>query len=365
MRTHLVLTSVFALIATVPVAASAQSPAPSSAAPSSPVGFVWSTTGGPDGLSFPNDMALDPQGRLWVADTSNGRFAIFEPDGTFVETWGTKGEGDGEFNLQRANGDGYGGIAFAPDGSFYVLDVGNRRVQRFSPEREFLGSWGGFGTEPGQYMDPIAIEVTDDGTVYVLDDARDVVERYDAEGNVLGSIDAHPNGAGGPNTANLMTVDAAGNIYVDSCCSEGNFVERFGPDGELIWTVDSVDGRPFADQPMGVAVDVEGRVFVSVPPEVIDLRRRWSPPGSMGQRGHGRRPVHPPVRSASGRRRCHLRRGPCGPTRAEVRAPSAIRAFLTRAAARSSLAVVRRDGGPRPPIGNPLAAPPSRSRCRT
>lgn len=285
MRAHLVLTSVFALIATVPVAASAQSPAPSSAAPSSPVRFVWSTTGGPDGFSFPNDMALDPQGRLWVADTSNGRFAIFEPDGTFVETWGTKGEGDGEFNLQRSNGDGYGGIAFAPDGSFYVLDVGNRRVERFSPEREFLGSWGGFGTEPGQYMDPLSIEVTDDGTVYVLDDVRDVVERYDLEGNVLGSIDAHPNGPGGPNTANLMTVDAAGNVYVNSCCTEGNFVQKLGPDGELIWTVDSVEGQPFADQPQGVAVDAEGRVFVSVAPEVLvfdadgALLGRW---GSVG-----------------------------------------------------------------------------------
>jgi sugar lactone lactonase YvrE len=225
MRAHLVLISVFALIAAIPVAASAQSPAPSSADPASPVRFLWSTTGGPDGLSFPNDMALDPQGRLWVADTHNGRFAIFEPDGTFLETWGSKGEGDGQFNLQRANGDGYGGIAFAPDGSFYVLDAGNRRVQRFSPEREFLGSWGGFGQEPGQYMDPVAIEVADDGTVYVLDDTRDVVERYDPQGNPLGSIDAHPDSAGGPNTANLMTVDDAGNVYVNSCCSEGDFVQ--------------------------------------------------------------------------------------------------------------------------------------------
>jgi sugar lactone lactonase YvrE len=287
MRAHLVLTSVFALIATVPVAASAQSPAPSGAAPSSPVRIVWSTTGGPDGFSFPNDMALDPEGRLWVADTSNGRFVILEPDGTFVETWGTKGEGDGEFNFQRARGgDGYGGIAFAPDGSFYVLDVGNRRVQRFSLEREFLRSWGGFGSEPGQYMDPVGIEVTSDGTVYVLDDVRDVVERYDPDGNEIGSIDAHPNGPGGFNTANLMTVDTSGNVYVNSCCAEGNFVQKLGPDGDLIWTVDSVDGQPFADQPSGVAVDAEGRVFVSVPPEVLVfdssgvLLGRWGSPGT-------------------------------------------------------------------------------------
>jgi DNA-binding beta-propeller fold protein YncE len=232
-------------------------------------------------------MALDPQGRLWVADTHNGRFAIFEPDGTFVETWGSKGEGDGEFNLQRANGDGYGGIAFAPDGSFYVLDVGNRRVQHFSPEREFLGSWGGFGSEPGQYVDPLDIAVADDGTVYVLDDVRDIVERYDPEGNVLGSIDAHPDGAGGANTANLMTVDAAGNIYVNSCCAEGNFVEKLGPDGELIWLIDSAgDGHPFADnQPSGVAVDADGRVFVSLAPEVLVFDADGALLGEWGSAG--------------------------------------------------------------------------------
>jgi sugar lactone lactonase YvrE len=288
MRAHLVLTSAFSLIATLPVATSAQSPAVSSTAPPSPVGFVWSTTGGPDGLSFPNDMALDPQGRLWVADTHNGRFAIFMPDGTFVETWGVKGEGDGEFNLQRANGDGYGGIAFAPDGSFYVLDVGNRRVQRFSPEREFIGSWGGFGTEPGQYIDPLAIEVTDDGTVYVLDDVRDVVERYDPEGSPLGTIDAHPNGPGGPNTANLMTVDAAGNVYVNSCCSEGNFVEKLEPDGDLAWIVDSTgDDLAFADQPAGIAVDADGRVFVSVRPEILVFDAAGAPLGEWGSEGTG------------------------------------------------------------------------------
>jgi outer membrane protein assembly factor BamB len=261
-------------------------PASSPVAEGPPARFVWSTSGGSDGFSFPNDMALDPQGRLWVADTGNDRFVIFEPSGTFVGTWGSSGAGEGQFKLRRPNGDGYGGIAFAPDGSFYVLDVGNRRVQRFSPERQYVGSWGSFGPEPGQYMDPIAIEVADDGTVYVLDDARDVVERYDAEGNVLGSIDAHPDGPGGANTANLMTIDAAGNVYVDSCCSAGNLVEKLAPNGGLVWTVDTVDGHPFADQPSGVAVDAQGRVFVSIASEVMifdsdgALLGRWGDAGT-------------------------------------------------------------------------------------
>src|SRR5262245_26647362 len=109
----------------VSATASAQSPGSTSPAALS-IADAWTATGGPDGMAFPNDMAIDPDGRLWVADTGNDRFTILEPDGTFVETWGSRGSGDGEFRLERANGDGYGAIEFAPDGSFYVLDVGNR-----------------------------------------------------------------------------------------------------------------------------------------------------------------------------------------------------------------------------------------------
>ena len=108
---------------------------------------IWQSTGGPDGLDFPAAMALDPQGQLWVADTGNHRFAIFTPDGEFVETWGSPGEGNGEFNLQDSRGDAFGAVAFAPDGSFYVLDVGNYRVQRFAADRTFVTSWGGFGQD--------------------------------------------------------------------------------------------------------------------------------------------------------------------------------------------------------------------------
>src|SRR3954454_6166095 len=133
--------------------------APSTPPGPSPVEFLWASTGGPGGRDFPADMALDPQGHLWVADTGNSRFAILEPDGTFVEYWEHRGTGVGEFNLQRSNGDGFGAIAFAPDGSFYVLDVGNHRVEHFAKDRSFIKAWGGFGTTPGTYTDPIGLAV--------------------------------------------------------------------------------------------------------------------------------------------------------------------------------------------------------------
>jgi tripartite motif-containing protein 71 len=142
-------------------------------------------------MVFPSGMALDPTGRLWVADTGNSRFAIFDPDGTVIEYWEHRGSGEGEFLLERSNGDGFGGIAFAPDGSFYVLDVGNHRVEHFDRERKFLKAWGGFGSEPGKFIDPVGLVVNSKGVVYVIDDNRNVVERYDPDGTVLGQINPY------------------------------------------------------------------------------------------------------------------------------------------------------------------------------
>jgi sugar lactone lactonase YvrE len=239
-------------------------PAASPPVASSPVTLLWSATGGADGMSFPNDMAIAPDGRLWVADTGNDRFDIFEPDGTFVESWGSSGAADGQFALRRANGDGHGAIAFAPDGSFYALDVGNRRVRHFASDRSFLGGWGGFGQGPGQYVDPVGLDVGTDGTVYVLDDARDVIESYGADGAVLRALDARPDGAGGANTANGMTVDAHVNVFVTFCCGAGNHVAKLDPNGVVSWTEPPVGQLGFADQPSGIAVDQAGHVFVTV-----------------------------------------------------------------------------------------------------
>jgi DNA-binding beta-propeller fold protein YncE len=230
----------------------------------SPVEFLWSATGGPSGMDFPGDMAIDPKGRLWVADTGNSRFAIFEPDGTFVEYWEHRGSGVGEFNLERSNGDGFGAIAFAPDGSFYVLDVGNYRVEHFDQQRKYLNAWGGFGSTPGKFSQPSGLAVDAQGVVYVLDDARGVIEWYDAEGNVLGSVDDNPSSPPGSNTVNSFSLDEQGNFYVSDCCSAGNQVQKLDPTGALLVTFGAKGIGPgqFSDQPEGAAVDAAGRLFV-------------------------------------------------------------------------------------------------------
>jgi tripartite motif-containing protein 71 len=216
-------------------------------------------------MAFPSGMALDPDGRLWVADTGNSRFAIFDPDGTFIEYWEHRGSGEGEFLLERSNGDGFGAIAFAPDGSFYVLDVGNHRVEHFDRERKFIFAWGGFGGDAGKFIDPVGLAVNSQGVIYVIDDKRDVVERYEPDGTVLGQINPYQDAPTGYDSAGPFVVDAYGNVYT-GIWRVRNEVMKLDPSGARIGTFGSTGSGPgqFPGQPGAGAVDAAGRLFVGV-----------------------------------------------------------------------------------------------------
>ena len=125
------------------------SPAASATVTSVATELLWEATS-PEGSFLPTTMAQALDGDIWVTDADHDRFAIFTPDGEFVEHWGELGSDDGQLHFQRDNGDWYGGVGFAPDGSFFTLDAGNRRVQNFDQDRNLLASlgWPRFGCWP-------------------------------------------------------------------------------------------------------------------------------------------------------------------------------------------------------------------------
>ena len=71
---------------------------------------------GPAAFSRIVDVALDPMGRVWVADGLENEIRVFQPDGRYVRTIGQKGAGPKEFGL-------LGGMDWAPDGTLWVMDV--------------------------------------------------------------------------------------------------------------------------------------------------------------------------------------------------------------------------------------------------
>ena len=134
--------------------------------------------------------AIDPlTGNVWVASSFDNQYWIFSPDGKFLEAWGSPGNGPGQFKLTTNDPkpDAVGAIAFAPDGSFYVVDNGNYRVEKFDKKRQFVTMWGRFGTGDGQFANPKGV-ATDGTTVYVADDPRFDMQAFDTKGGFLRSF---------------------------------------------------------------------------------------------------------------------------------------------------------------------------------
>ncbi len=90
---------------------------------------------------FPLSFDIGPDGRFFMVDAGNRRIQVIDRDGNHLTSWGRKGNGDGEFDF----GDGLsesgffaGNVAVDDDGFIYVADVGNKRIQKFAPQGNTL-----------------------------------------------------------------------------------------------------------------------------------------------------------------------------------------------------------------------------------
>ncbi len=181
----------------------------------------------------------------------------------FDQSFGGSGNAAGQFNAPR-------GIAVAADGSIYVADSRNHRIQHLTADGKVLQSWGSFadlskGQAPGGTFNEVwGIAVGKDGAVYVTDTWNHRVQKFSADGKFLsmwgyfGQAEK-PEAFWGPRG---LAVDAAGQVYV---VDTGNKrVVVFGPNGEPVTSFGTAGFDPGQfDEPVGVAIDKDGRVYVT------------------------------------------------------------------------------------------------------
>ena len=130
-------------------------------------------------------VEVDPAGeRLYAVDTGGVRSdrhhvrVIDTASGEVLYDIGKRGVREGELNLPRD-------IAMGPDGNLYVVDGGNFRVQVFTTEGVFLSSMGRIGGRTGNFSRPKGIDTDAAGNVYVSDAAFGNFQIFNRDGQLL------------------------------------------------------------------------------------------------------------------------------------------------------------------------------------
>lgn len=121
-----------------------------------------SDTPGPGQFSAPTNVAVDPQGNLYVTDTWNHRVQIFDRRGRFLRAFGSHGTRPGNFVRPK-------GIAVDSEGHIYVVDSEFNNFQIFSPEGQPLLAVGSLGSEPGQFILITGIFIDSQDRIYTTE----------------------------------------------------------------------------------------------------------------------------------------------------------------------------------------------------
>ncbi len=207
---------------------------------------------------------------VFVSDCDNHRIQVFGIDGSFVRKWGSQGNGDGQFYYPC----GVAVLARSQDRILqkhptqdlvFVADSGNQRVQVFNPNGSFVMKWGTRGFNNGQFFNPwgVAVHPSRD-LVFISDFQGNHIQAFRSDGTFLFQWGSHGSADGQFSlpkhltlhpTRDLLFVTDSANHRVQIFDLDGSFVCKWGSEGQA-------DGEFYF--PSGIAVHpTDDEVYVS------------------------------------------------------------------------------------------------------
>ena len=131
-------------------------------------------------LYGPYGVAVNERDEIAVTEISNHRVQVFSSDGTYLRSFGRKGDKQGELNFPA-------GIAFDKNSRsiVVVVDSNNHRVQLFNDQGEYLSQFGGEGNLDHQLKSPLGLSVDRNENIIVADKGNKVIKTFSPSGQFL------------------------------------------------------------------------------------------------------------------------------------------------------------------------------------
>ncbi len=156
----------------------------------------------PYAFNEPTGIAFAPNGDFYVSDGYvNSRVVKYNKDGEHILHWGSKGQGDGQFNLVHD-------VVLDQQGHVYVADRTNERIQIFDANGKFLNKWTHVGAPWGLAYSK------KESAIYMSDGVNNRVVKLSLNGEVLGKLGSFGKAPGRLDFAHHIAVDSEGSIYV-------------------------------------------------------------------------------------------------------------------------------------------------------
>lgn len=240
-------------------------------------------------FSFPDSVAVDASGNVYVADTSNHMIRKISPSGEVTTLAGSTTPGSTNGMGAAASFRNPSGITTDASGNVYVADGGNNMIRKITPTGVVttlagIGTSGSADSQQGtnaSFNFPRGIAVDTSGNVFVSDTRNNMIRKIDTTGTVTTvagtTADGSANGTGSAASFSRphgLTIDAAGNLFV---ADAGGLVRKVTPAGEvstlagILSSTDRIDGASSVATFLymhGVTIDASGVLYVIEPDRV-------------------------------------------------------------------------------------------------
>jgi sugar lactone lactonase YvrE len=261
-----------------------------------PIFSQWGEDGEEEGqFSFPQGMAIDQEGNLYVADTMNSRVQKFTSNGQFLQQWDIDGmvygmpraiavdhnglvyvnNGQGNIRVFQSDGTelrrlidknflnfGVLGMAVDQEGNVYVSNAGLHQVRKYDSTGKVLLTWGARGAGPGEFNAPSGIAIDHEGTIFIADPGNFRIQKFDAMGHYLGQWGEKESAEPGQfSFPQALTFDSYGNLHVME--TKNYRIQVLDPYGKSIrmWGKEGSALGEF-EVTFGVATDNAGNIYV-------------------------------------------------------------------------------------------------------